>query len=484
MQNGPIPAPERPHTSSMAQPAAQTNRAPDEAIPTKKGTRMARLIALFAAGLLLAGVGAGSWYWLNNHTPVIAAAGNPSSSGPERMVVTPQPASATVALVGVIAPAATVPIIAPFDGVIRERAVQLGDYVEEGGDIMVLDTSEITSRYREAQTAYLRAVMAAQEMEDWEDGPEVQRARRSLETADAQLASLERQVTELQVLLDRGIIARNEFDNLAQQRDTQRITAAGARTDYEALLGRASAEQRELVEVELENTRARVEELRAQLEGASVSAPATGIVIRPPDTNNNWSASSIEPGSNLTRGTAILSIADTTSLVVSAHVDEIEVNQIQIGQPVEIESEAVGGPPIVGSIISISAEARQRDGGTGPAMFEIRAAFTPDADIRPLIRVGMSARMTVIIYENDQALLVPPRAILSGASGNRVQVVAADGNSTEVPIVTGRSFADGIEILSGLTPGAEIVLEASPAQQLAIPDEAGSRGRLQLPSLN
>lgn len=428
--------------------------------PRAEGTRVKR-IAIVAAGLLLAGLGVGSWYWLERSTPFPTTSHIPSASEPGSVRIVPQPVSATVDLVGTVAPATTAAVIAPFDGVIRERAVQLGDFVEEGDEIFVLDTSEITSRYREAQTAYLRAVMAAQEMDDWENGPEVQRARRSIEAAESTLASLERQVTELQVLLDRGIIARNEFDTLAQQRDAQRIATAGARTDYEALLTRASPEQRELVAVELENTQARVAELREQLEGASVLAPTSGIVVRPPDSSNSWTPNAIEPGSSLTRGSSIVSVADIANLVVIAYVDEIDVNQIQVGQSVGIASEAFGGGDLVGVVSGISSEARHQDSISGPAMFEVRASFAPTEDLRPLIRIGMSARISVTVYENEMALLVPPGSIISDAQGNAIQILV-DGMPTQIPVMTGRAFPSGIEVLSGITPGTELLHVGAP----------------------
>ena len=254
-----------------------------DAVPV---TLHARIIitALAAAGIALAALGAGFWHlqlWpVGFPKPVIEA--STTATVEHWITVEPQEATSQLDIMGTISPGKTVPVVAPFDGVIREKLAQLGDQVEVGSALIVLDTSEIASRYRDAQSAYLKAAIAADSVRKWETSPEVQRSRRTLESAKVALVTIEQQLTDLKALLDQGIVSRNEYDGLVQLRDTQAVSVANANDDLLATLDRGSPDNRQLVMLDLQNSQARVDDLKRQLDGANVIASVAGILIRPP----------------------------------------------------------------------------------------------------------------------------------------------------------------------------------------------------------
>ena len=71
----------------------------------------------------------------------------------------------------------------------------------------------------------------------------------------------------------------------------------------------------------------------------------------------------------------------------------------------------------------------------------------------------MSARITVEVYSNPQALVVPHEAISNAGGISYVRIYdPATERDASVPVVTGVSTETGVEIRSGLTPGTLIVL--------------------------
>src|SRR5262249_50624027 len=142
--------------------------------------------------------------------------------------VAPGAVVSKLTMTGILKAGKIVPIAAPFDGLILERRAELGDRVALGDTILVMDPGETQSRFRDAQAALLKASMALDVLLRWDTSPDVTRAKRAVEAADAALSVLERQVTETRALFDRGIVSRNEFDGLVQQRDAQRVAAAGS----------------------------------------------------------------------------------------------------------------------------------------------------------------------------------------------------------------------------------------------------------------
>lgn len=418
--------------------------------------RRARLWAALMAGTAIVALGAGAWFWQSRDSLPIAATVN-IASGEQQIVAEPQAVSQQLDIAGTIAAGKSVAIVAPFDGVIREKRVQLGDHVNVGDVLVVMDTGEIASRYRDAQSAYIKAAMAADAMEKWGKSPDVLRARRSLEAAETALASLERQVVELKALLDQGIVSRNEYDGVVQQRDAQRSTVAGAKDDVTVALERGNDDNRQLVMLELENTQSRLNDLKQQMAGAKVATAISGILTRPPVKDSGESPQSTEPGASITRGTALFSIADTSSFTVTGAVDEIDVNRVKIGQAVTIASDAFPGRIVSGRVVSVSAEAGGKETSGRAPSFEVRASFqTEDESLRQTIRIGMSARMTIETYANEAALIVPPSAIINTATGTQVRI-RRNGETTTIPILIGATFPTGVEVISGLAKGDTVL---------------------------
>lgn len=434
-------------------PRPAGTQVPDAPLVSRSGR--ARRWASLAAGVAILALGGGAIFWQWQDKPASASI----EAGPQAQtfVVQPQAVSQQLDMTGTIAAGKSIAIVAPFDGVIREKRVQLGDTVKAGDVLVVMDTSEIAGRYRDAQSAYLKAAMAADTLKTWQTGPDMLRAKRSLESAQGSLATLERQVNELKGLLDQGIVSRNEYDGVVQQRDAQKSTVDGAADELAATQARGNDENRELLALDLENAQSRLADLKTQMAGASVATAVAGILTRPPLNAAKQEPVSIEPGASVTRGAALFAIADTSGFTVTGNVDEIDINRVRIGQPVTIANDAFFGQPMTGKIVNISAEADIASSGSTPK-FQVRASFSvPDEALRSAIKLGMSARMTVETYSNQAAIILPPSAILRSDKGTAVRV-RRNGEENLIPIVLGATVPAGVEVISGLSTGEEVIL--------------------------
>lgn len=433
----------------------------DVSLPEPSGRpRSARLWPALAASTAIVFLGAGAWYWQSRESLPV---NEPSTAGTteQTMILEPRAVYQQLNITGAIAAGKATAIVAPFDGVIREKRVQLGDHVSVGEVLVVMDTSEIASRYRDAQSAYIKAAMATEALEKWGDSPEVQRVRRSLEAAEMQLSVLVRQVAELKALLDQGIVSRNEYDGMVQQLDAQKNTVASANDDLAATMSRGNNEHRQLVMLELENAQSRLNDLKHQMAGAKVATAVPGILTRAPTNGNGEKPPSTEPGASVTRGTALFSVANTSSFTVTGAVDEIDVNRLKIGQAVAIASDAFTGRTVYGQITSVSREAVGKENSNSVPSFEVRATFAvEDETVRQAIRIGMSARMAIQTYINESALIVLPSTILNTGSGPHIRL-RRNGETVIVPVMLGAAFPEGIEIKSGLQIGDVVILGSS-----------------------
>ena len=88
----------------------------------------------------------------------------------------------------------------------------------------------------------------------------------------------------------------------------------------------------------------------------------------------------------------------------------------------------------------------------------------------------MSAQLDVQIHHQAQALVIPFSAVTSADGQQWVWRVDQPGQqASRVPVVTGHTLVDGIEITSGLNPGDVILTAAQVSLQPADLSASGSR---------
>jgi HlyD family secretion protein len=418
---------------------------------------LAKRLAFAAVGCVVLLIGF-AWF-SRGATPTVSPEPKPYQGRVH--LVSYEPLSINVSIKGNVAAGKTVPVIAPFDGGIQERRVQIGDRVEAGDILVTMETLEIETRLRDAQAAALRTKMALELLSGWSGAPEVLRAKRAVDAAAAGLAKSERQVAESKSLLERGIISRNEYDGLVEQRDAQQWANASARDDLQSALKRGDANNRRLAELEHANAMLKLDELQQQYDRAKVRAAVSGIVMRPPAILGPLASTTapVEPGARVARGQCLFVIADADALVVVGRADEADVNTLRVGMEIEIESDAFPGTPIPGHLISVSAEADPGQSGK-PPFFEVRAALNAvDASRRAAIRIGMSARMTIVLRANPMSIQIPMLAVRNASTAPIVRVLGLkDGETSERSIVLGATTVRGVEVLSGLEAGERLAL--------------------------
>lgn len=431
---------------------------------TARGPRSARRAAYVASVALCVVLVGGASLWYATRTPAPAAISGENKQEAGRVfTVVPMRSVSRVTILGMIGAGKSVAVVSPFDGTVRERRAELGARVNTDDILVMMDGGEAESRFREAQSALLKASMALDVLNRWDNSADVMRARRTLESAEAALSTYERQAAETKALFDRGIVSRNEYDGLVQQRDTQRVGVASARQDLQTTMERGNENNRRLVELDVANAKARLSDLKQQVDGTIVRAPVAGILTRPPASGSATiqTPTVMDPGVRLTRGQPIFAIADTQTLIVTGKADESDVNQLRIAQSVTISSDAFPGDSITGRVIGVSAEADSGVGGTARApSFEVRAAFTGRSDDHPQpIRLGMSARMTIETRNNPSAIVVPIEAVRGSSTAPIVRMRdPRTGKERDQAVVLGTTNESGVEIIKGLDIGVTIVL--------------------------
>jgi hypothetical protein len=242
-----------------------------------------------------------------------------------------------------------------------------------------------------------------------------------------------------------------ELDDLQQQTQMLALDLAAARTELQVTLEKGSIKQKEIARMELNNASEKYQRLLHLKAQAQIEAPFAGIVG--PLSNADTANEPLHPGARVSQGQALLILTRLDRLHVVTQIEEIDVNQLRVGQQVAISAAAFEGIELQGTVHSIAAQAIPSD-TPGSANYQVRVALPPLAEAdQQRVRLGMSARLSIITYHNDQAMIVPANAVNYRDNRSFItfrQSMARPVQTLQVNI--GRPTVDGVEVM-GLPSG-------------------------------
>ena len=181
------------------------------------------------------------------------------------------------------------------------------------------------------------------------------------------------------------------------------------------------------------------------LDNYTVTAPIDGTIVE----------KFYKEGENSDSGKTLCTIFDLSYLSLTMAVDELDINNVAVGQRARITTNSVEGKVYEGVVTRVGVNGTTQSGVT---TYPVTIRIDETERLLP----GMNVDITIIVAESTGVLSVPAAAV---ARGNRVLVKTTDGTTGErspvpgyeyVPVETGLTDGDFIEIVSGLKPGAEI----------------------------
>ncbi|MEX0291981.1 efflux RND transporter periplasmic adaptor subunit [Pseudomonas putida] len=363
--------------------------------------------------------------------------------------VEPQRLESRVGLVGRVQAVHQQIQAAPFDGVVAEVEVEPGQRVAPGQPLFRLDTAQLDVQIRQAEAEWLKARTSVRLLQGWQTGPQVARARRAMFGARGALAASEAALADTRRLFERGIVARIEVDSLAQQVVAQREALQDAEQELSLVRERGRGDELRIAQMALANTHARWQAMLAQRERRVVRAPFAALVVRA-DNAGGGASRHLQAGQQVSQGAPLLTLVDLSQLQVLAAVQEHDLDRLREGLEVEV---IIAGQPLAGQVQRVALQARN-DEGQG-AWYDVRVALEmPREPSTPLLRLGMTAQLTVIAHRTEQGIAVPAEALQVDEAGQAYVVYRATGDrqGRKVPVTAGVAVAQGVEVV-GLSAG-------------------------------
>jgi len=230
-------------------------------------------------------------------------------------------------------------------------------------------------------------------------------------------------------LYDKGIISKQEYDNVQLRYNQAKLDVSNATSDLQIIRsgskgGAASA-----------NTN-----IRATVPGTVLEIPVEeGFQVI---ASNSFNA-----------GTTIANIADLNKMIFEGKVDEAEVGKLKVGMPLEVNLGAIEDQSLEAKLKFIAPKGNEEQGAV---QFIIEADLFLNDSI--FIRAGYSANASLILERKNSVMAIPESLLQFDRKTEKpyVEVSIGEQEFERRDIEIGISDGVNVEILSGLTEEDQI----------------------------
>ena len=312
---------------------------------------------------------------------------------------------------GVVAPERSIVVKSPISGVVEQLYVREGDQVRTG---------QVLARVKPdiAQANSLAQMRS-----------EIAKARIARDNA-------KRDYDRSQALTGIGGITQADLD-------VKRVTYEQAENQW-----RTAEEQLQLVQrsgVTAGDSTAG----GATTQWARITAPASGVII----------GRGVEAGETVVGGTSafgggteMFTMADLSTLLVKAAINEVDIGKVQRGDRVALTVDAFPGDTAQGVVRLVPPAARLQE---RVRVFDVEIEVTGGPRV---LRPGMTANVRISGPLRTETLRVPVEAVLL-KEGKPIVYKLGGSGPQPVPVTLGLSDLYYVEVLSGLAAGDSIALE-------------------------
>jgi len=333
----------------------------------------------------------------------------------------------TVEAIGTVKSKTTTTISSRIVGAVLAMHVREGSQVQVGAPLVELDDRDIATTVRRAEAALAEARAAETEVERAIAAAEAGRA-----AAEAQRDLAAATLKRYQQLLDRKSVAPLEYDQVVARHKAAAADVERAAAEVAALRAKGSQ-----VQSRIEAARAEIARAQVTQSFTEITAPFSGLVT----------VKHADVGAMAAPGTPLLTLEDNQHYRLEVSVPESQGTGIRLGQalPVSVDATGLSTRATVGEIVPAA----------DPSTRTIQVRLDLPASAR--LRSGLFGRAWIPVGRRV-ALRVPQAAVIERGQLQGVYVVGADAIARFRLIRTGAAQPGTFEVLSGLTPGEQIIV--------------------------
>lgn len=310
---------------------------------------------------------------------------------------------------------------------IMELNYDIGDYVEAGDVLAVLDDTDYRLSYNQALAAYNSAVSSLTQMKT--------QLETAISSAQMEYNSALDNYNRQKVLFDAGAISKVTFESAETRLKNAELNLNSAKTNYNTTVGSNQASSQAAVD----SAKATLDIASNSLNNTRIVSPISGYVA-----NRNGNVGQIASA-----GSPMFSIKNSEVVNIEISVTESVIPYITTDTKAIINVETANAKNIEGLVSAVNTVKSQQTG-----MYTVRIKVDNKDE---KLKIGMMADVVLHTQTSENALIIPNDAIMQDDDGYYVYVVNKNVAEKRV-IKIGVSNNDFTEIKSGLKENEVVVV--------------------------
>lgn len=234
---------------------------------------------------------------------------------------------------------------------IADFLVNVGEQVDKGQVIAVLDSQELRARLRQAEAELAVAQAKRAEIAAGARTEEIKQAQAALQRTRSELALAEKEFKRSGQLVQDHFASNATLDNSENTYTVATARAAEAEQQLRLLQAGPRPETLALHAAQVLQAEANVRYVRTLLDKTQILSPISGTLIE----------RYLDVGEVAMPEKPLVVVADTHQLRINAEVDETDAGRLKLGDPVEITAYAYPGKVYKGRVEDIADYVGKRE---------------------------------------------------------------------------------------------------------------------------
>jgi HlyD family secretion protein len=234
-----------------------------------------------------------------------------------------------------------------ISGRIMTLSAQEGDWVEKGKVLATLDEEDLRQRLAVARATVRSAQARLSKLLAGARPEELREAEAALRQAQYDLDNRRAQYERFKPLFERGVIAKDAFDNAETAFKVAKASVDKATENYQLVKEGPRKEDIEDARFQVEQARASLKLAETQLSYTTLFSPLSGVVL----------VKSSEIGEVVNPGTSVLTLVDIENVWLKGYIPETDLGKVKWGQEVSVTTDLQPQKEYKGKISFISSQA-------------------------------------------------------------------------------------------------------------------------------
>lgn len=310
--------------------------------------------------------------------------------------------------------------VTPYtSGIVENILVNVGDIVEEGDVLYVLNTSDLEL----SKTTSLS--QSESSMKQSENSLEL--AKKDLEQNEINLTKAQRDYEDNEEFYEGGYISEQAFQNYNKALESAKIS-------YDRSILALSKSQ-SAYDQAIKSYNNSQSDFALKFDKMTVESPIAGMVTK------------IDIKKDVTnKGDVGVTVTNMEDMKVSANILEKDINKITMEQQATVVVNSIG-ESVEGVVSSVSYS-------SDTSYYPIEITIENKEN---LFKSGMYAEVSINVGETDSMIIVPKTSIVTEGSSKYV-FLNKDGYAIKTKVNIGRDFGKVVEVIDGVVIGEELVI--------------------------